>query len=77
MFYLTKRYLWGCPGIGAHGIRYIIGTSILKKNPDAWGLAAAALHDKEETVRKHYAHLRTRDKVAHAHASLASSYERI
>lgn len=77
VFYLTKRYLWGCPGIGAHGIRYIIGTSILKKNPDAWGLAAAALHDKEETVRKHYAHLRTRDKVAHAHASLASAYERI
>lgn len=77
VFYLTKRYLWGCPGIGSHGFRYIIGTSILKKNPDAWGLAAAALHDKEETVRKHYAHLRMRDKVAHAHASLASAYERI
>lgn len=77
VFYLTKRYLWDCPGIGSHGARYIVGTAILKKNPDAWGLAAAALHDKEETVRAHYAHLRMRDKVAHAHKSLLSSYARI
>lgn len=77
VFYLTKRFLWNCPGIGSHGIRYIIGTAILKKNPDAWGLAAAALHDKEETVRAHYAHLRMRDKVSHAHNTLASSYARI
>lgn len=77
VFYLTKRYLWGCPGIGAHGVRYIVGTAILKKNPEAWGLAAAALNDKEETVRQHYAHLRGRDKVAHAHMSLKESYARI
>lgn len=77
VFYLTKRYLWDCPGIGSHGLRYIVGTAILKKNPDAWGLAAAALHDKEETVRAHYAHLRMRDKVSHAHISLAASYARI
>lgn len=77
IFFLTKRFLWNCPGIGAHGLRYIVGTAILKKNPDAWGLAAAALHDKEETVRAHYAHLRMRDKVSHAHKSLSSSYARI
>jgi len=77
VFYLTKRYLWNCPGIGTHGFRYIVGTSILKKNPEAWGLAAAALHDKEETVKAHYAHLRARDKVEHAHSSLAGTYARI
>lgn len=77
VFYLTKRFLWDCPGIGSHGLRYIVGTAILKRNPDAWGLAAAALHDKEETVRAHYAHLKMRDKVSHAHQSLAASYERI
>jgi len=77
VFHITKRYLWGCPGIGAHGVRYIVGTAILKKNPEAWGLAAAALNDKEETVRAHYAHLRGRDKVAHAHMSLKESYARI
>jgi len=77
IFYLTKRFLWGCPGIGSHGMRYIVGTAILKKNPEAWGLAAAALHDKEETVRAHYAHLRLRDKVAVVHETLGSSYERL
>lgn len=77
IFYLTKRYLWNCPGIGSHGLRYIVATSILKKNPEAWGLAAAALHDKEETVRAHYAHLRARDKISHAHDSLKECYARI
>jgi len=77
VFYLTKRYLWNCPGIGSHGLRYIVATSILKKNPEAWALAAAALHDKEETVRAHYAHMRARDKVSHAHDSLKECYARI
>lgn len=77
VFFLTKRYLWDCPGIGSHGIRYIVGTAILKKNPEAWGLAAAALHDRRETVEAHYAHLRGRDKVAHVYESLIDSYARI
>ncbi|SEH40988.1 hypothetical protein [Paraburkholderia hospita] len=29
IFFLTRRYLWDCPGIGAHGFRYIIGTATL------------------------------------------------
>jgi len=77
VFYLTKRFLWDCPGIGSHGLRYIVGTAILKKNPNAWGLAAAALHDKEETVKAHYAHLRGRDKVGYAQESLKEYYARI
>jgi len=69
--------LWDCPGIGSHGLRYIVGTAILKKNPNAWSLAAAALHDKEETVKAHYAHLRGRDKVGYAQESLKEYYARI
>ena len=38
-----------------------MGTSILKASPNDWSTAALVLHDNEETVRKHYAHLRSTD----------------
>lgn len=76
-FYLTKRYLWGCPGIGSHGMRYIVATAILKKHPGAWEMAAAALHDKVDTVKQHYAHLRPRDKLARLYVSLSEAYGRL
>lgn len=59
--FLTKRYLWDCPGIAAHGPRYIVGTSVLKKG-GTWEDAAAVLHDKPETVKAHYTHIRNCDR---------------
>ena len=58
---LTKRYLWRCDGIGSHGFRYIVGTSILKTDGGDIKTAALVLHDQEETVAKHYAWLRSGD----------------
>ena len=58
---LTKRYLSGCPGVGPHAMRHIVATSILKASPNDWHAAAWALHDREETVRAHYAHLAQHD----------------
>lgn len=58
---LTRLYLQGCPGVGPHAMRHIVATSLLKANPNDWASAAWALHDREETVRKHYAHLKSRD----------------
>lgn len=58
---LTKRYLHGCPGVGPHAFRHIVATAILKASPNDWHAAAWALHDREETVRKHYAHLAQHD----------------
>ena len=75
--YLTRRYLWDCPGIGAHAFRYIIGTAILKKAPGAWDSAAAVLHDEVETVKAHYAHLRSCDGGTFAHNLLGSAFSRM
>lgn len=58
---LTRAYLAGCPGVGPHAMRHIVATSILKQRPNDWAAAAWALHDKEETVKKHYVHLRSDD----------------
>ncbi|MBL8428604.1 MAG: hypothetical protein JNJ95_01755 [Dechloromonas sp.] len=77
VFQLTKRYLLHCPGAGPHAFRYINGTAILKALPGAWEVAAQVLHDKEETVRKHYAHLRGTDGAARAHAALKSAFGRM
>jgi hypothetical protein len=47
------RYL-GCPSIRPHATRYLVGTAILMATGGNIDLAAAALHDKKETVEKHY-----------------------
>ncbi|MFM0033689.1 hypothetical protein [Paraburkholderia strydomiana] len=77
IFFLTRRYLWDCPGIGAHGFRYIIGTATLKRAPGAWDAAAAVLHDEVETVKAHYAHLRSCDGGAFVHTLLDAAFSRM
>ena len=74
---LTRRYLWNCPGVGPHAFRYISGTAILKALPGAWEVAAQVLHDREDTVRKHYAHLRGTDGATRAHTALSSAFARM
>ncbi|MFM0543737.1 hypothetical protein PQR29_03320 [Paraburkholderia strydomiana] len=77
IFYLTRRYLWDCPGIGAHGFRYIIGTATLKRAPGAWDAAAAVLHDEVETVKAHYAHIRSCDGGTFVHTLLDAAFSRM
>lgn len=75
--HLTMEHLLHCPGVGPHAFRYINGTAILKALPGAWEVAAQVLHDREDTVRKHYAHLRGTDGAMRAHAALKSAFERM
>lgn len=77
VFALTKQYLWRCPGAGPHVFRYIKGTAILKASPGEWDTAAQVLHDRVETVRKHYAHLRGADGAERAHFLLHKSFARM
>lgn len=77
VFKLFQRYLWNCAGVGPHAIRYIVGTAILKKSPGAWDAAAAVLHDEVDTVKAHYAHLRSCDGGAYVHSLLDSVYSRM
>lgn len=74
---LTRKYLHGCPGVGPHAFRYIVATSILKANPNDWVAASWALHDREETVRKHYAHLAKNDAAQWMSKSMDGPFSRM
>lgn len=76
VFTLTARYLWGCPGVGPHAFRHIVATAILKNSPNDWQTAALVLHDKVETVQKHYAHLRSADGARRMHTLFEKTFAR-
>jgi integrase len=76
VFTLTARYLWGCPGVGPHAFRHIVATAILKNSPNDWQTAALVLHDKVETVQKHYAHLRSADGARRMHSLFEKTFAR-
>lgn len=63
MYYRTRRHLPSCPGFAAHACRHLVASHFVKNELDGWHVAAAVLHDRPETVRKHYAWLRTADRV--------------
>lgn len=75
--FLTRRYLAGCPGVGPQAMRHIVATSILKQSPNDWAAAAWALHDKEETVKMHYAHLRSDDAQRWFDAAMNGPFSRM
>jgi integrase len=63
----SKRY---CPvhipgGIFPHAYRHAVATDILKNDTSKVEVAAAALHDTAETVRRNYAHLLVADRHSH------------
>ncbi|MBV9925636.1 MAG: site-specific integrase [Acidobacteria bacterium] len=62
---LTQRHLPESAGFGPHAFRHILATDYIKNRPDGFEVAARLLHDKIETVRRAYAHLRTADYIAH------------
>lgn len=74
---LSRRYIAECPGAGPHAMRHIVATSILKQRPNDWAAAAWALHDREETVRKHYAHLRSNDAAQWFGPAMAGPFSRM
>ena len=55
VYRITQRYIPDCPGFSMHAFRHIVATEFIKNNPAGFAIAAAILHDKEETVRRHYA----------------------
>lgn len=59
--YLTRKYLWNSPGVGAHGMRHIVATSILKCDGGDIKTAALVLNDSEKTVFKHYSGMKSGD----------------
>ena len=76
VFILTAKYLWGCPGVGPHAFRHIVATAILKNSLNDWQTAALVLHDRVETVQKHYAHLRSSDGARRMHDIFEKTFAR-
>jgi integrase len=50
---ITRRFFVGTEGFGPHAMRHIVATAILKLSGSIIR-AAKALHDRPETVQKHY-----------------------
>lgn len=62
----VQEFLPCCPaGFGPHAIRHIIATDYIKNHPEGFQVAAAVLHDKIETVIKHYSHVKKADTHKH------------
>lgn len=62
IYLLSQRYIADCPGFSLHAFRHLVATEYIKNNPGGYAVAAAVLHDKEETVRKNYAWVVPADK---------------
>ncbi|HYP21313.1 MAG TPA: hypothetical protein VEY08_14675, partial [Chloroflexia bacterium] len=59
---LTQRYVPDCPGFGLHAFRHLAATEYIKNNPAGYAVAAAVLHDREETIKRNYAWVLPADK---------------
>jgi integrase len=75
---LTRKYLWRCPGIGAHAFRHLVATAIIKTSKlSDFKTAALVLNDRLATVEKNYAHLRSADGANRMHELLGSTFSRM
>jgi transcriptional regulator with XRE-family HTH domain len=79
IFKLTRRYLRGCKGFSAHACRHLVASDYIKNHPDGYRAAAAALHNSERIVRKHYAWVEVGDLMNpwnNYHEHLQELYEK-
>lgn len=63
IYYRSRRHLPSCKGFCAHACRYLVASHYIKNDPDGWKVAAAVLHDRVETIKKHYAWVRAADRI--------------
>lgn len=68
---ITERYVPETLGFGPHGIRHLVASAYLKKNPKDFLTAAELLHDELSTVIKRYAHLSKDDSFKRYSAHVA------
>jgi hypothetical protein len=75
---MSRTYIPGCVGFSAHACRHLVASEYIKNYPDGMAVAAAALHDRPETVEKCYAWITTEDKIRpwnDYHEELKQKYE--
>lgn len=75
---LTRKYLYRCPGIGAHAFRHLVATAIIKaSNFSDFKTAALVLNDRLSTVERHYAHLQSADGANRMSDLLGPTFRRM
>jgi hypothetical protein len=60
---VTQRLIPDCKGFSLHAFRHIVASEYIKNYPNGYAVAAAALNNTEEMVRKHYAWVRPCDRI--------------
>jgi transcriptional regulator with XRE-family HTH domain len=67
IIYRRSRYYLRdiCPGFGAHAVRHIAAHDYIKNHLNGYEVAASILHDKLETVKKDYGHVKHADFFGH------------
>lgn len=60
---LSSTYLPESKGFSAHACRHLVATEYIKNEPNGWDVAAEALHNTVETVRKHYSWVVVGDRI--------------
>jgi hypothetical protein len=63
IFILTSKYLPESKGFSAHACRHLVATEYIKNHPDGWVVAAVALHNTVEMVKKHYSWVEVGDLI--------------
>ena len=58
VFKLTRRYVAGSPGFGAHAFRHLVATDWLQQKPNDYLSVAELLNDSLSTVLSEYGHMR-------------------
>lgn len=75
---LTEQYAPGGMGFGPHAFRHIVATDIIKSDPRmGFMLAATALNDKLETVKREYVHLKTSEFFEPVNAHFSESWNQV
>ena len=74
---LTRKYLWRSHGIGAHAMRGLTGTAIIKAAPGDFTTVAKVLNDRPLTVQKHYARFTSGDGSKRMGSLLGKSFRRM
>jgi integrase len=63
VLWLTQRFIPGCKGFSLHAFRHIVACEYIKNYPEGYEVAAAALNNTVEMVKKHYAWVRPCDRI--------------
>ncbi|HYR07197.1 MAG TPA: hypothetical protein VEQ60_05500, partial [Longimicrobium sp.] len=75
---LTGTHLldYATRGFGPHAWRHIIATHLVKNHPETGiRLAARALHNSEDMIKRHYGHLQVRDHTSVSHKIIQAELE--